>query len=104
MDYPELRYLDASGSGLQGSDVSTLRMLIFVRLRHCNLTSVSGLNQLPNLQTLDLSHNQLTSVSITDLSALTNLHSLWLDGNKLIQHAHFASTFSFKGVSHAGAD
>jgi Leucine-rich repeat (LRR) protein len=99
MDYTKLRYLDASESGLQGSGVSTLRMLIFLRLRHCNLTSVSGLNQLPNLQTLDLSHNQLTSVSIADLSALINLHSLWLDGNKPIQHAHLASDFSFQKAS-----
>jgi Leucine-rich repeat (LRR) protein len=99
MDYLQLRYLNANGSGLQGSNVSSLRMLVFLRLQQCNLTSESGLNQLPNLQTLDLSHNQLTSVSIADLSVLTNLQSLWLDGNKPIQHAHLASDFSFQKAS-----
>jgi Leucine-rich repeat (LRR) protein len=74
-------------------------MLVFLRLRHCNLTTVSGLNTLPILQTLDLSHNQLTSVSITDLSKLSSLHSLWLDENKLIQYLHFANDFSFPRVS-----
>jgi Leucine-rich repeat (LRR) protein len=110
-DYPDLRYLDASRAGLvNNNDVSPLRMLIFLRLQHCNLTSVSGnqssvvgLDKLTNLHALDLSHNQLTSFTfnIAHLSALTHLQSLWLNGNDILENnLRPAENFIFEKVSH----
>lgn len=95
----ELRYLDASGSGLQDSDVSSLFMLVLLRLRHCSLTTVAGLTALPNLRTLDLSHNQL--ISMTDLSTLPNLQALWLDGNPFVPYHEPGAYASFPLVGQA---
>lgn len=44
------------------------------------LTSIVGLNTLPNLQILDIKYNMLTSIDITGLS---NLHELVLKWNQL---------------------
>ena len=80
--YPDLRYLDASGTGMDLTDVSENRLLIYLSLKNCGITGISELD-LPNLQNLDLSYNLLTSFPGEKLSKLNNLRSLSLAFNSL---------------------
>ena len=81
-DYPELRFLDAKGSGMKPVEIRNNIMLIYVGLGNCKLTDVQELSLLANLRSLDLSENSLTSLSI-ELSLLRSLHWLSLAGNPL---------------------
>ncbi|XP_076464213.1 uncharacterized protein LOC143296261 [Babylonia areolata] len=78
----QLRYLDASRSGMTLRDVASHRLLIWLSLAWCQLREV-GASSLPNLKTMDLSHNVLTSVDLDVFLSLTNLKRLQLSGNPL---------------------
>ncbi|KAL8582328.1 hypothetical protein ACOMHN_037085 [Nucella lapillus] len=56
--YPELRYVDASGTGMTPANFLNNTKLINLNLRHCKLTSL-GLLDFPNLHNLDLSYNNI---------------------------------------------
>ena len=80
--HPELRYLKANGSGLNYADVGENVLLTYLDLSKCNISDLVQLN-LPNLLSLDLSHNHLTSVTDHHLSGLVNLRHLTLANNPL---------------------
>ncbi|KAL8575743.1 hypothetical protein ACOMHN_055932 [Nucella lapillus] len=80
--YPHLRFLDASGSGLQFHDVASNTLLIFLRLARCQLRNLT-LVSLPNLHSLDLSDNHLASITDSHLSLLPHLRHLNLSDNPL---------------------
>ena len=80
--HPELRYLKANGSGLNYADVAKNLLLIYLDLSKCNITDFAQLN-LPNLLSLDLRHNHLSSVTDHHLSGLVNLRHLTLANNPL---------------------
>nr|KAG5710813.1 hypothetical protein BaRGS_026964 [Batillaria attramentaria] len=82
--YPNVRYLDASDSGLGVKQLTTNRLMIFLSLSRCNLTHLDSL-VLPNLRHLDLSDNHLTVLKREDLLGLGNLQ---LDVKKLIPFPH----------------
>nr|KAG5710814.1 hypothetical protein BaRGS_026965 [Batillaria attramentaria] len=73
--YANLRYLDASDSGLGVKQLTTNRLMIFLSLSRCNLTHLDSL-VLPNLRHLDLSDNHLTVINREDLLGLGNLQTL----------------------------
>ena len=77
--YPQLRYLDARDSGLNYPN-SNNSLLIYPSLARCGLIEVTELS-LPNLLTLDLSDNRLTSITDQHLSRLPNLWHLMLANN-----------------------
>ncbi|KAL8579971.1 hypothetical protein ACOMHN_056859 [Nucella lapillus] len=81
--YPQLRYLNADNTGMSLHDVAHNALLIHISLRHCNMKEV-GVVHLPNVQTLDLSYNALTSFTGVELKALKNLRSLSLSFNELL--------------------
>ena len=81
-EYHELRYLHASGSGLGVGDMANNTMLVHLGLPRCGIDILSPV-LLPNLHSLDLSHNQLSSFSRTLLSLLPWLCRLSLAGNPL---------------------
>ncbi|XP_076435340.1 relaxin receptor 1-like [Babylonia areolata] len=56
--FPQLRYLDAAGSGMTPSDVNANTYLIRLSLARCSLTSLPSMT-LQNLRLLDLSANKL---------------------------------------------
>ena len=105
--YPQLRYLDARGSGLNYPN-SNNSLLIYLSLARCGVIEVTELS-LPNLLTLDLSDNHLTSITDQHLSRLPNLRHLMLANNPLtsVFRRHLASrplfpnlrTLDLSGVS-----
>ncbi|KAK7112910.1 hypothetical protein V1264_012285 [Littorina saxatilis] len=78
--YRDLRYLEAPDTKLKLTDVFNNRLLINLVLRNSGITRVGELN-LPNLQSLDLSYNKLTSITGSELGQLINLHYLVLAFN-----------------------
>ena len=80
--YTDLRYLDASGSGMTPRDLTHNRLLIHLRLSGCRIHTHSTL-ELPNLRLLDLSLNELVHIDMHQLYSLKNLRVLVLSGNPL---------------------
>ena len=80
--YPDLRYLDASGSGMTPSALTRNFLLIHLRLSDCRIDTQSTL-ELPNLRHLDLSGNELTHINVQQFRSLKNLRVLVLSGNPL---------------------
>ncbi|XP_070206294.1 G-protein coupled receptor GRL101-like [Littorina saxatilis] len=80
--HPDIRYLDASGSGLTPSRVTEHNLLIHLSVSSCGLQSVGNLT-FPNLRSLDLSHNRLYDVSADLLRGMLNLQHLFLSKNPL---------------------
>ena len=80
--HPQLRFLYASGSGIQLSDLASNTMLIYLNLARCQLTQIGNIT-LPNVRTLDLSFNRFVSVVTDDLNNFSQLTSLSLAGNPL---------------------
>ncbi|XP_070177756.1 G-protein coupled receptor GRL101-like [Littorina saxatilis] len=82
LQFPDLRYLDASDSGVSLQHLTHNVMLIHLGVARCGLTDLGNVT-LPNLQSLDLSDNQVVSVSTGDLSLFPNIGELYLSGNPL---------------------
>ena len=80
--YPDLRYLDASGSGMTPSDLSNSLLLIHLRLSDCRIDTQPIL-VLPNLRHLDLSGNGLKHIGMQHFHSLNNLRVLVLSRNPL---------------------
>ena len=71
-DFPQLRYLDADGTGLKLKDVSANRLLVHLSLRDCGITDFEKVN-LPNLKSLNLSNNSISNFYDLDLPNLNIL-------------------------------
>ena len=80
--FPQLRYLDASGSGMMPSDLSLSLHLVHLILRKCSLVQMTEMS-CPNLQILDLRENKLEHVNISVFIGLKNLKVLRLSENPL---------------------
>ena len=81
--FPQLRYLDVSGTGMTPQLLLHNRMLIHLSLAACHLEHLENLT-LPNLRSLDISGNQLTSVYGDHFSGVPLLYVLFLAGNPLV--------------------
>ncbi|KAL8597265.1 hypothetical protein ACOMHN_051576 [Nucella lapillus] len=79
--YPELRYVDASGTGMKPEHFRNNTKLIHLNMRKCEVTSLESLN-FPNLQILDLTDNSI-QVLDSHIFQLNNLVSLSLAYNPL---------------------
>ena len=88
--YPDLRYLDASGSGMTPSDLSDNHLLIHLRLSDCLLDTQPNL-KLPNLRHLNLSGNGIKHIDMQHFHSLNNLRVLALTGNPLLSITHTES-------------
>ena len=80
--YPELRFLEARGTGMLPSNVTGNKLLVHLGLGLCGLHSLH-LPRLPNLHSLDLADNRLSAVTSAHLSHLKHLRRLSLAGNPL---------------------
>ncbi|KAL8576733.1 hypothetical protein ACOMHN_065977 [Nucella lapillus] len=80
--FPQVRYLDASGSGMTPGQLEVNVMLIHLSLRRCGLQHVHNVS-LPNLRILDISLNHLHVISGRDLISVANLQRLDLSENPL---------------------
>ncbi|KAL8613517.1 hypothetical protein ACOMHN_007560 [Nucella lapillus] len=81
MLFPQLRYLDATGSGMTLSDVNHHNSLFHLILAACSLTLLPDLRLL-NLRVLDLSGNDFQYINVTSFLGLS-LHKLFLSDNPL---------------------
>ena len=82
-NYTRLRFLHASGSGMQLSDLDSNMMLIYLNLSKCKLTNI-GSTLLVNLHSLDLSFICLSSVKYDDLKYFPSVNFLSLAGNPIV--------------------
>ncbi|XP_025079251.1 low-density lipoprotein receptor class A domain-containing protein 3-like [Pomacea canaliculata] len=80
--YPNLRYVNASGTAMNLIDFESNIYLVHLILVRCNITRLHEVT-LPNLRILDLSSNQLTYFSNNSFTGLTRLESLKLSFNPL---------------------
>ncbi|XP_070183634.1 G-protein coupled receptor GRL101-like [Littorina saxatilis] len=81
--HPQLRFLDASGSSMTPEHLRDNLMLIHLSLARCNLTVLTQL-AFPNLLSLDVSDNRVSSTSRVPLSEVPRLRELSLAGNPLV--------------------
>ena len=82
----QLRYLHANGSGLRVADMVNSTMLVHLGLPNCGLDTLAYAS-LPNLHSLDLSLNQLSSLSHNSLGLFPLLRRFSLAGNPLVSSA-----------------
>ncbi|XP_076464779.1 uncharacterized protein LOC143296633 [Babylonia areolata] len=80
--YRELRFLHAPGSGLTLESFAINYLLVYLNLAKCNLKNISNI-VFPNLRILDLSDNEITSLSTTQMNNMNNLQKLSLSGNPI---------------------
>ena len=85
VEYPGLRYLDMTGVRMLSQNLVSNKLLVFLSLSNSDLASVGGLT-FPNLRSLDLSDNVITSVSAGEFRDCINLRLLRLAGNSLPDH------------------
>ena len=91
--YLGVRYLDGSGSGMLPDQVKSNRMLIYLDLSYCGLSTVGSLS-FPNLNILDLSDNLITDLTTLQLCQSSHLRILTLSGNPLLSFFAMTSTNS----------
>ena len=80
--HPQVRFLHASGSGIEPADLGSNTLLIYLSLAMCRLTQ-PGSTLFPNLRYLDLSFNQIESVDAVDMHHFPRMISLSLAGNPI---------------------
>ena len=80
--FPDLRYLDAAGSGMSMNQFGDNHMLIHLSLARCRVKTVSNFT-FHNLHSLDLNDNLLTEVFTHHFGRLPQLTVLFLAGNPL---------------------
>ena len=82
-EYPGLRYLDASNSGMTPANLTSNRMLVHLDLSHCGFSTMGTLS-FPNLQVLDLSNNFITDITTDQVFLSSQIKILILSSNPLI--------------------
>ena len=81
--FPQLRYLDARGSGMTPSDLRNNTYIVRLSLAQCNISVLSDL-KFPNLQVLDLSFNKITGLVMNVFNEMQNLQVFILKWNPLV--------------------
>ena len=94
-EYPDLRFLDARGSGMNVDQLGENRKLIHLSLGRCGVKYICNLT-FHNLHSLGLSDNLLTEVSGYHLRHMPQLMALFLAGNPLSSVFVFPYGTSFK--------
>ena len=80
--YPDLRYLDVRGSGMNAHQLGDSHMLVHLSLARCGVKAVSNFS-FPNLHSLDLSNNLLKEVCGDHFVNMPHLTVLFLAGNPI---------------------
>ena len=80
--FPQLRYLDARGSGMTQSDLRNNTCIARLSLAQCSVRFLSEMN-LPNVLFLDLSYDLITNVVVNVFMKMPNLQILILKRNPL---------------------
>ncbi|XP_076464327.1 G-protein coupled receptor GRL101-like isoform X2 [Babylonia areolata] len=96
--YQELRFLHAPNSGLAPENLKLNSMLIYLNLAKSKIKHFENV-QFINLRTLDLSDNELSSLSTTQMNTMKNLQTLSLAGNPLVFLSNSDYDFQFLSFS-----
>ena len=80
--FPQLRCLDARGSGMTPSDLKNNLYIVRLSFHRCALATLPSM-ALNNLRFLDLSDNNIQVVNMSVFSRCTNLRTLILAGNPM---------------------
>ena len=80
--FPQLRYLDARGSGMTPFDLINNTYMVHLILARCSIRFLPDM-RFANLHVLDLSYNELKSILMNVFIHLRNLKILILKGNPL---------------------
>ena len=80
--FPQLRYLDARGSGMTLDNVINNAYLVNLNLADCSIQALSNIEFL-NLRIIDLSWNEITTITMNVFLNCKNLRVLVLRGNPL---------------------
>ena len=80
--YPDLRYLDVRGSGMNVHQLGDNHMLVHLGLARCGVRNVNNFS-FPNLHSLDLSDNLLKEVRVNHFVHMPRLAVLFLAGSPL---------------------
>ena len=83
LQHRQLRFLHASGSGIQLADLSLNTLLVYLNLAQCQLMQI-GNTVLSNLHSLDLSFNLLEIIAADVLNNFPRMTSLSLAGNPVV--------------------
>ena len=99
--HPDLRFLDASGTGMTQQDLGQNVMLVHLILAGCGLQHARNLT-FPNLRCLDLGNNSITDIGIRHLKALPSLRTLILSQNPLVSlfYDDVISSLTFRPLQH----
>ena len=100
--HPDLRFLDASGTGMSQFDLAHNAMLVHLSLASCRLQHVRNFT-FPNLRSLDLSNNSVTHIAVGHLRAMPSLRTLVLSRNPLASLFYDYATSSappFRSLRH----
>ena len=81
--FPQLRYLDARGSGMTPTDLMNNTYIVHLSFAQCSIKVLPNV-KFPNLQVYDLSGNKLLTVVMNDFIGLQNLQTLNMRENPLI--------------------
>ena len=83
--FPQVRYLDASGSGMDFPDLDNNHYLVWLSLAVCRIKVVVNVSRnFANLQSLDLSRNMIESVTLDFVMFLPNVKQIRLSENPLV--------------------
>ena len=91
--FPDLRYLDIRGSGMNVHQLGDNHMLIHLSLASCGVRYLKNFT-FQNLHSLDLSGNLLTKVSVRHFDPMPQLTVLFLASNPLISVFNILSNSS----------
>ena len=80
--FPQLRYLDARGSGMTPSDLRNNTCIVRLSLAQCSIRFLRDV-KFPNVRFFDLSYNKMKSAAMNVFTDLRNLKILNLKGNPL---------------------
>ena len=80
--FPQLRSLDATGTGMAVKDLTMNVYLMRLSLAKCSIHILHNM-EFPNMLIIDFSHNRITRISMSVFRSLHNLQVLVLKGNPL---------------------
>ncbi|XP_070207968.1 G-protein coupled receptor GRL101-like [Littorina saxatilis] len=95
--HPDLRFLDAGGSGMTLKALATNTMLLHLNLARSNITRLDTM-RFVNMYHLDLSYNLITRISLLHILACKNLQTLNVAGNPLLNLSGCPMTFFAQNI------
>ena len=100
-DYPLVRYVNASRSGMNLGHFDKLNYLIHLDLSYCKIRTLPDMIEINNVRIVNLSKNKITTVFIGLFANLKNLRELDLSYNPitLLAENTYKNSLNYRGPS-----